>query len=207
MSTTNQPTSGAFAAAVWTGHEMVVWGGVRPFITTTYLGGGGRYNPATDSWIQMSTNNEPSARSGHTAVWTGTDYIMFGGTNGVTNLNTGARYTVATDTWTPLSLSKAPTPRSLHTAVWTGDQMIIFGGVSPNGSYTYANSGGRYDPETDTWTSMPYLSLLNVPPTANHCALWTGQAMLIWGGYGDTGYQDTPFLYTPPRNMDLLLRP
>ena len=63
--------------AVWTGTEMIVWGG--------YVGGsdantGGRYNPSTDSWIATSTGaNVPAARSGHTAIWTGMEMIVWGG--------------------------------------------------------------------------------------------------------------------------------
>ena len=34
--------------AVWTGSEMIVWGGIRLFVVT--LGTGARYNPLTNSW-------------------------------------------------------------------------------------------------------------------------------------------------------------
>ena len=53
--------------AVWTGTEMIVWGGS----TNMALNTGGRYNPSTDSWISTSTTNAPTARTAHTAVWTG----------------------------------------------------------------------------------------------------------------------------------------
>src|SRR5262249_2534995 len=46
-SLTNAPTVRASHTAVWTGSEMIVWGGL-------HIGGvfasGGRYNPSTDSW-------------------------------------------------------------------------------------------------------------------------------------------------------------
>ena len=56
---------------------MIVWGG--------YVGGigvsntGGRYNPSTDSWTATSTTNAPAARDFHTAVWTGSEMIVWGG--------------------------------------------------------------------------------------------------------------------------------
>ena len=47
-----------YHTAVWTGSEMIVWGGVRPGLLNT----GGRYDPGTDSWTATSTTNAPSAR-------------------------------------------------------------------------------------------------------------------------------------------------
>jgi hypothetical protein len=67
---------------------MIVWGGVSTGgITNT----GGRYNPSTDSWTATSTAGAPGARDQHTAVWTGSEMIVWGGYNGSV-LNTGGRY-------------------------------------------------------------------------------------------------------------------
>src|SRR6266436_7935667 len=55
------------------------------------------------------------------------------------------------DTWTPTSLTNAPSVRYLHTAVWTGSEMIVWGGTTGVGSYF--NTGGRYNPSTDSWTA------------------------------------------------------
>ena len=59
---------------------MIVWGGyaVRPISNT-----GGRYNPGTDSWTATSTTNAPTARDIHTAVWTGSEMIVWGGDTGI----------------------------------------------------------------------------------------------------------------------------
>ena len=40
---------------------------------------GGRYNPSTNSWQATSTANAPGPRQDHTAVWTGTEMIVWGG--------------------------------------------------------------------------------------------------------------------------------
>ena len=88
-STTNAPTARDSHTAVWTGGEMIVWGG--------YDGGrlntGRRYNPGTDSWRATSTTNAPTARDHHTAVWTGGEMIVWGGA-GIDSqtVNTGGRY-------------------------------------------------------------------------------------------------------------------
>ena len=47
--------------------------------------------------------NVPTARNGSTAVWTGSEMIIWGGYNSA-DLNSGGRYTPATDSWLPISL-------------------------------------------------------------------------------------------------------
>ncbi len=49
------------------------------------------------------------------------------------------------------STASAPSPRSGHTAVWTGSLMLVWGGSGGGGGYQ--NTGGRYDPATDSWTA------------------------------------------------------
>jgi hypothetical protein len=77
-----------------------------------------------DTWTPTSTTNAPAARDFHTAVWTGSEMIVWGGYNGGF-LNTGGRYDPATDSWTVTSSTNAPTARNAHTAVWTGSEMIV----------------------------------------------------------------------------------
>ena len=56
------------------------------------LNTGGRYNPSTDSWTATSTTNAPEAPIYHTAVWTGSEMIVWGGSDDLTHLNTGGQY-------------------------------------------------------------------------------------------------------------------
>ena len=58
---------------------MIVWGGQN---YGGVLNTGGRYNPGTDSWTATSTTGAPAARWYHTAVWTGSQMILWGGING-----------------------------------------------------------------------------------------------------------------------------
>ena len=67
-------------------------------------------------------------------------------------LNTGGRYNPSTDSWTATSTTNAPAGRDGHTAVWTGSEMIVWGGHIDGSSY-YLNTGGRYNPSTDSWTA------------------------------------------------------
>ena len=71
-----------------------------------------------DTWTATSTIDVPSARQFHTAVWTGSEMIVWGGQNDVSlPENTGGRYNPATDTWTATTIASAPTARAFHTAV------------------------------------------------------------------------------------------
>jgi hypothetical protein len=88
----------------------------------------------------------------------------------------------ADNTWDNGVLDDLPDPREYHTTVWTGNVMIVWGGY--NGSQLLS-SGSRYDPLTDTWSS---LSSTGAPTERqNHTAIWTGSVMVVWGGMQSGG--------------------
>jgi N-acetylneuraminic acid mutarotase len=183
-STAGAPAPRGYHTAVWTGTEMIVWGGTGDST-------GGRYDPVTDGWTATTITNAPSPRTQHTAVWTGSEMIVWGGGDG---LNTGGRYDPTTDSWIATATTNAPSGRYGQTAVWTGSEMIVWGGGS-NG--TNFNTGGRYNPNTDSWTAT---STFNAPsPRSGHTAVWTGSKMVIWGGYSG-GFSNTGGRYDPSTN-------
>src|SRR5438876_5977934 len=89
-----------------------------------------------DTWTATSTTSAPAARELHTAVWTGSEMIVWGGLGSGGRLNTGGRYNPGTDSWTATSTTSAPVARYFHTAVWTGSEMIVWGGGGGGRSYT-----------------------------------------------------------------------
>src|SRR5437660_550683 len=123
-STTSAPAARSAHTAVWTGSEMIVWGGFND----SYLNTGGRYNPSTDSWTATSTTNAPAGRYSHTAVWTGS-HIMTLCRSYTCPLIASASYARTADSWTATSTTNAPAGRQVHTAVWTGSEMIVWGGL------------------------------------------------------------------------------
>src|SRR5437870_5641147 len=76
------------------------------------------------------------------AVWTGTEMIVWGGSDDANHLNTGGRYNPANDSWMATSTTNAPDARGFHTAVWTGSEMVIWGGIGA--VLPPMNTGGRY---------------------------------------------------------------
>jgi N-acetylneuraminic acid mutarotase len=175
ISTTNAPAARANHSAVWTGAEMIIWGGATTG-SSGYFSDGARYNPVTNTWTPISNVNAPSARSFHRAVWTGTEMLMWAGQNNTGIQTNGGRYNPATDTWTSVSTVNAPAARGSYSIVWTGAEMIIWGGAGIG----ILNTGGRYNPATDTWTAT---TTTNAPaPGSGLPAVWTGSEMLIYLG-------------------------
>jgi len=164
---------------------MIVWGGA----SGPYLNDGGRYNPATNTWAAGGTAmvGAPGVRNAHTAIWTGTEMIVWGGYGGASGLNDGGRYNPATNTWAAggTAVAGAPAVRFYHTVVWTGTEMIVWGG---NNSVSYLNDGGRYNPATNTWAAGGTSTSGAPGGRSTHTAVWTGTEMIVWGGAGAFGF-------------------
>jgi len=64
--------------------------------------------------------------------------------------------------------------------------MIVWGGQG--GVTGILNTGGRYNPATDSWTAT---STTNAPEARYyHTAVWAGSTMIVWGGIANfNGYQ------------------
>lgn len=140
------------------------------------------HSVTADTWFALDSSDPdaPSARDQHTAAWTGSQMIIWGGTNGTQVFRSGGVYDPATDSWTPTSQSgDCPTARIGHTASWreTGN-MFVWGGW--NGT-DYFDTGSKYDPSTNAWTAMANDA---ETPAARygHAAFLTGNTLEIWGG-------------------------
>ncbi len=194
----------AFHTAIWTGTRMIVWGGFSS-VQNVAFNTGVQYDPLTDTSTPTTTIGAPSPRSSHTAVWTGSRMIVWGGISD----STGASYDPMTDTWSPISTVGAPSSRSGHTAVWTGSRMLIWGGEHFDGvEVSDLNTGAQYDPENDQWTPM---TTVQAPSArSRHTAVWTGDTMIVWGGGVVTGgllstggrYDPQADSWTPTNTVD-----
>jgi N-acetylneuraminic acid mutarotase len=99
ISSVGAPTPRTGYVAVWTGTRLLVWGGrvgIHHTIgsTETVLATGAQYDLATDTWAPLSGTGAPAARYGHTAVWTGSRLVVWGGIVNPatqTSVNTGGR--------------------------------------------------------------------------------------------------------------------
>ena len=193
LSLVNAPLARAGHTAIWTGSRMIVWGGATnaPFgtaSTAATVSSVASYNPATDTWTPVSTNGAPKARFDHTATWSGTEMIIWGGQNlenpldgNLNSVATGARYNPILNAWMPMTTNAAPVSRTMHSAVWSGSELIVWGGMNIVSNIpTILNPGARYNPSGDTWTA---LTLGNAPAARQrHTAVWADDRMIVWGG-------------------------
>ncbi len=177
------PTTGAPEArfghvAVWTGKEMIVWGGYGMSGTGHSVASGGRYDPRTNTWTATDVSAAPLARVYPSAIWTGTEMIVWGGSDGA--LDTGARYAPAADTWTPTRVGAPGEPTGRYETAWAcvaGDLVVWSGYASGRGPLA---TGARYDRSSGAWSP---LATLGAPSArAGATALWTGTHLIVWGG-------------------------
>lgn len=127
-------------------------------------------------WVSISTEDVPVAIS-FDMVWTGQEALVW-------HHRGGYLYDVAGDAWTVMSMEGAPAPRRENRVLWTGRELLVFDGATPDREDDTWMVGALYDPIEDTWRAM---SDVGVPPAvAGYSAAWTGDELLIWGGYTRT---------------------
>ena len=166
-----------YHTSVWGGDMMIAWGGVNAATRDT-VATGFRISPQEDVWREVTVKDAPSARSGHSAVWTGNEMLVWGGASSDSNyLADGGTYDPVEDVWKKVNAEGAPIPRAYHTAIWTGDKMLVWGGGDQD---KWLSSGGVYAPDTKTWT--PTAETGAPTPRISHTAVWTGEKMIVWGG-------------------------
>jgi Galactose oxidase, central domain len=116
-------------------------------------------------------------RTGHSVIWTGEEVIVWGGESGDdpgTPFSDGAAFDPVGNSWRLIAESPL-SPRTSHAAAWTGDEMLIVGGF-------LEGDGAAYDPTTDSWRLVPDPPVPLEAPNRYDAAgsVWTGQEMIIW---------------------------
>jgi hypothetical protein len=135
---------------VWTGAELLVWGGAEGQPTSS----GAAYDPDADTWREME--DAPAAVQ-QQAVWTGREMIVWD----------GAAYDPVSDAWR--MLPPAPVEQLGTTkALWTGREVVVVTGPADK-------VAAAYDPAADTWRRLP-----DLPRTGNLTgAVWTGEEIVV----------------------------
>lgn len=172
---------------VWTGKELIVWGGygVNRSGPAPIYGDGAAYNPTTERW-RILPAAPITARNGQTAVWTGSEMVVWGGydAEGVESFHVtsdGAAYDPTKNKWRVLP--PAPlSPRTRALGVWTGTGVLVLGGIS--GDVTSMNrsylDGAVYHPASNAWQHIAAPT-----PPSDHVMLWwmtlrSGGELLAW---------------------------
>jgi len=194
---------------VWTGRELLVWGGQSGAHDAVVRGDGAAYDPARRVWRELPPA-PLTPRTGVAAAWTGRELIVWGGYDhlsmgpgGLHVAGDGAAYDPARQAWRRLP----PAPLSARadaTAVWTGGEVLVVGGVPAvrtdrDRGFT---DGAAYDPARDTWRRLapgpqPRGSLM-----AQHL-VWTGTRLLVWSDWRQTLRSDAVTLANGERGTEV----
>ncbi|GAA0535587.1 hypothetical protein GCM10010172_16050 [Paractinoplanes ferrugineus] len=140
-------------AAVWTGTEMIVWGGSNQS-AGLFRADGAAYDPGLGSW-RMLPAAPLGARAEAQAAWTGTEMIVWGGSDarhsprGVTD---GAAYSPGSNRWRRIAAAPG-TGRTGGQTLMVDGRMVVFGGSGVDGTDA-ARTVLVYDPRADRWTTF-----------------------------------------------------
>jgi len=153
-STVGAPSARVGAMAVWTGSEMLIWGGYTAQVPDLYPKVGGRYDPYTDSWVTMGSTGAPDGRYVHVVEWTGEEMVVWSGEDNDGAMNTGGRYDPDTDFWMATNTVGAPTARSWAVSVWTGSEVLTMGPDFDGGIYCASGINDIMPPTNPTITGV-----------------------------------------------------
>lgn len=150
-------------AAVWSGQQVFIWGGIDWRANDTYRDGLA-YDPDADRWSEIP--NAPIAGGLAIGAWTGSELVV------VSTKALAAAWDPAASRWR--RLPDPPIPTGYLESVWTGDELIVLG-LTEGGADPIL--GAAFDPATSTWRTIadvPYDGMvLGVP------ARWAGAAMVF----------------------------
>jgi hypothetical protein len=211
-----EPREGA--AVVWTGRQLVYWGGASHPPVRAHADGAA-FNPGTNRWATLPPAPEgqqwqPEGDDG-VAVWTGREVLVWGGWTvpdpvAAPNVGTpadGVAYDPAGRTWRrlprpPVQLRWA----SLNQWVlWTGQELMVGGVEAGPGGGTRA---GAYNPATNRWRLLPRSPRLTGGPghLQARTAMWAGTRLLVWNFWSPTANGPTDVASRPeaePEGIDL----
>ena len=180
-----------------------MWGGEDWNAGTNWqdLSSGGVYDSATDTWTATSTNGVPtmdaSWTGAHSAAWTGTEMLIFGGTVEA-NLyrydpaaNSGAGQWTASAATQNIPVDTGNYTMKMASHAWIGSKFLVWGG-------SYTNVGGLYDPVADSWISTAATNAPGARTYTSQSGVWTGTQFIVWGGYSSSfACLNTGGVFTP----------
>lgn len=200
VSEIGQPSARRDPAVVWTGTEVIVWGGSASVDSDSRgkLTDGYALDLAKNVWRPLSTTNAPTSKSrGANAVWTGTQMAIPGGCfrrhpgpSVYCDFEVTKLYDPKRDLWT--DATALDHPRTFDSQIfWTGEtghrdterRLVIVGSVEGD---EFDGRISLYAPETDRWDSrtLPYAagSRKWAPKAA-----WVGQTLIVFSNVREIG--------------------
>jgi N-acetylneuraminic acid mutarotase len=186
----NAPSPRWGATAVWTGTDILVYGG-RATTSGAAIANGASYDPATDEWSPIAPG---SVGHVHPVGGASSSQAVFWGGWGATTatlVGTAERYTVATNSW-QAAPTASPAPGAVQDPAWafTGTVLYLFGGLI--GGTTRTNLASSYSLTTNTWTALP---ATGTTARSGSFGAWDTHAFFVWGGRDATAARNDGWYY------------
>jgi N-acetylneuraminic acid mutarotase len=160
----------ANAVAVWTGDDVLVWGGYRGNPATPLaLQSGAAYHPTTKLWSKIADNQW--AHPGAVGVWA-EDRLYILAKNG------GAKYNPTTNAWRDIARLPDGSGGGFRAAAWTGT--TLFGVLAEREVGTIAVA--RYDNGRNEWTIGKSLRASSQADQNSVSTVWTGKELVVSDG-------------------------
>ena len=158
------------AAIVWTGSELLSWGG-RAGGGQPPASDGFAFDPVTRAWTAIPS--APGALGAPSAVWTGEEAVFFELDEGK---GSGSMFAFDPDARGWRKLSPPPHEPAWGGAwAWTGTELVVAGGGDVGDPETY--QAWALDPRRDAWRPLP-----EMPIAVNLAdATWTGHEFVVLG--------------------------
>ena len=161
---------------LWTGEEILIYGGVTGSVSAPPLTSGLGFDPDSGSWRSLKQSPEAlSSWPTRRAVWTGSEMIVAGRTLYEDGEDLFLMlYSPSADEW-----RVSPFPegrRAIGGMVWTGSEVILAGGDL----HYPDDQAWAYHPTTGTWRELPDTGLRDVEGVEG---VWTGTEAVFIGGY------------------------
>lgn len=144
--------------AVWTGREMLVWGGFTK--DRTAPSAGAAYDPSAGQWRTLAPSPVKWAEEGTASVWADGEWVIAIARDRTNDIEVVA-YDPNVDRWRNLPGLAGPLSDE-NQLVWTGSELLLV---------NVAGGLFRLDPEKQTWIS-------SVTPPVWGPVVWTGDRLL-----------------------------
>lgn len=164
------------ATVVWSGTELLSWGGCDPATHDHCVptSDGYAFDPSSRQWRQMPAAPNAGAFADAARIGDEVVFILSGQDSGLV----AQAFDHVRRSWRVLAPPPDP-PGAGAVQVWTGTHLLVWGGGRPGGEV--APTGALYDPLSNSWQRI-----LEAPIGLNAASgLWTGEEVLVFGSLLD----------------------
>ncbi len=161
------------AVGVWTGSELIVWGGTDG---NDYFADGASYDPQSRAWSALPTS-PLSARTDSAYAWVGGELIIWGGQDSSGQLSDGARYDPASREWSMLPTAPLGAGELAQGFAVGADFVVV--ATDPQHESGTAQAAA-FDVAHDSWQQLPDLTLPADHDLFFAVGLAAGDTLFLW---------------------------